>query len=115
MITWLQYHLFTIVYRILVYPLLFSLSLSLSPPHARTLLRYTSSGCSDKAGAFNGVQGYMKLSISLLGPGDKPVPHEEEEELDEEAEATDLQSLVWMNEWYGRRNRYIEEYSYLTG
>ena len=31
-----------------------------------------------------GVQGYLKLSVSIIGPGDKPVVHDEEEELKEE-------------------------------
>merc|ERR1711871_1572178 len=31
-----------------------------------------------------GVQGYLKLSVSIIGPGEKPKVHDEEEELKEE-------------------------------
>lgn len=33
----------------------------------------------DSAGKFNGVQGYMKLSVTALGPGDAAPAHNEEE------------------------------------
>eukprot|EP01114_Cavostelium_apophysatum_P012665 TRINITY_DN2890_c0_g1_i2.p1 TRINITY_DN2890_c0_g1~~TRINITY_DN2890_c0_g1_i2.p1 ORF type:complete len:2032 (+),score=608.70 TRINITY_DN2890_c0_g1_i2:72-6098(+) len=49
---------------------------------------------SDKASKFQGVQGYLKLSITALGPGDTSPPHNEEEEMDEEEEGEDLQSMV---------------------
>jgi len=43
-----------------------------------------------------GVQGYLKLSICVLGPKDSAPAHDDKEELDEETEGADLQSMVLM-------------------
>eukprot|EP00027_Filamoeba_sp_ATCC50430_P012373 CAMPEP_0168566368 /NCGR_PEP_ID=MMETSP0413-20121227/14383_1 /TAXON_ID=136452 /ORGANISM="Filamoeba nolandi, Strain NC-AS-23-1" /LENGTH=1321 /DNA_ID=CAMNT_0008598385 /DNA_START=51 /DNA_END=4013 /DNA_ORIENTATION=- len=50
----------------------------------------------DSAGEFKGIQGYLKLSITVLGPKDEPPAHEEAEEDDDEKTGADLQSMVLM-------------------
>jgi len=50
----------------------------------------------DSSGEFPGIQGFVKLSICIMGPRDQPPPHSEAEELDEESSGSDLQSMVLM-------------------
>jgi hypothetical protein len=66
--------------------------------HNRTLSPLTFLGkwiaLSDKTGTFTGIQGYVKLSVTVLGPDEIAVVHDEKDEEDEETEGIDLQSLV---------------------
>jgi len=39
-------------------------------------------GLSDSTGKFSGVQGYLKLSMTAIGPGEEAPAHNEAEELD---------------------------------
>jgi len=48
----------------------------------------------DRSGKKGGIQGYLKLSITVLGPRDASPAHDEKEEEDEESDGTDLQSMV---------------------
>jgi hypothetical protein len=48
----------------------------------------------DSSGKENGVQGYLKLSITVLAPGDVSPAHNEDEENEDDLDGADLQSLV---------------------
>jgi hypothetical protein len=49
---------------------------------------------SDSTGKEEGVQGYLKLSILCMGPGDNPPTHNVDEDEEDDTDSTDLQSLV---------------------
>eukprot|EP01119_Soliformovum_irregulare_P020127 TRINITY_DN648_c0_g1_i1.p1 TRINITY_DN648_c0_g1~~TRINITY_DN648_c0_g1_i1.p1 ORF type:complete len:1282 (+),score=464.21 TRINITY_DN648_c0_g1_i1:141-3986(+) len=49
---------------------------------------------SDSSGKHNNIQGYLRMSCTVLAPGDAAPAHTEEEEDDEESTGTDLQSMV---------------------
>ncbi len=51
----------------------------------------------DRSGKVSGIQGYLKLSITVLGPRDPSPAHDEKEEEDEENSGTDLQSMVCLS------------------
>lgn len=61
----------------------------------------------------NGVQGYLKLSVSIIGPGDKLKVHDEEEEMRKEREAMaksggqDISSQVMMPPTIRKEWKYI--------
>ena len=49
----------------------------------------------DSTGKYKGIQGYLKLSVTVMGPKDEPPAHtEEEEDDDEHMEESDLQAMV---------------------
>ena len=49
----------------------------------------------DSKGKREGVQGYLKASVTALAPGEQPPAHEQEEEEDDEG-GDSLQSMVLM-------------------
>jgi hypothetical protein len=67
----------------------------------------------DEDSTCNGVQGYMKLSVSIIGPGDKMKIHDEEEEMRKEREALaksggqDISSQVMMPPTLRKEWKYI--------
>eukprot|EP00604_Paraphysomonas_vestita_P002816 CAMPEP_0174818892 /NCGR_PEP_ID=MMETSP1107-20130205/1828_1 /TAXON_ID=36770 /ORGANISM="Paraphysomonas vestita, Strain GFlagA" /LENGTH=1810 /DNA_ID=CAMNT_0016031457 /DNA_START=453 /DNA_END=5885 /DNA_ORIENTATION=- len=67
----------------------------------------------DEDSECNGVQGYLKLSVSIIGPGDKLKVHDEEEEMKKEREAMaksggqDISSQVMMPPSIRKEWKYI--------
>ncbi len=64
----------------------------------------------DRSGKVSGIQGYLKLSITVLGPRDASPAHDEKEEEDEENSGTDLQSMVCSIVLYLYINIYISHH-----